>query len=80
MWLTLQALLTKFVAIEKNKGLTPKRKKEVRNPRLKKRLKYEDKKKKLGSVRAVYKGGEGRGGYQGELTGIKGGLIRSVKL
>ncbi|KAL8851286.1 MAG: hypothetical protein Q9221_003816 [Calogaya cf. arnoldii] len=67
-------------AIEKNKGLTPKRKKEVRNPRLKKRLKYEDKKKKLGSVRAVYKGGEGRGGYQGELTGIKGGLIRSVKL
>lgn len=80
MWLTLQASLTKFVAIEKNKGLTPKRKKEVRNPRLKKRLKYEDKKKKLGSVRAVYKGGEGRGGYQGELTGIKGGLIRSVKL
>ncbi|KAI4277811.1 MAG: hypothetical protein LQ337_001506 [Flavoplaca oasis] len=67
-------------AIEKNKGLTPKRKKEVRNPRLKKRLKYEDKKKKLGSVRAVYKGGEGKGGYQGELTGIKGGLIRSVKL
>ncbi|KAL8644594.1 MAG: hypothetical protein Q9226_007688 [Calogaya cf. arnoldii] len=67
-------------AIEKNKGLTPKRKKEVRNPRLKKRLKYEDKKKKLGSVRAVYKGGEGRGGYKGELTGIKGGLIRSVKL
>ncbi|KAL8899607.1 MAG: hypothetical protein Q9192_001501 [Flavoplaca navasiana] len=67
-------------AIEKNKGLTPKRKKEVRNPRLKKRLKYEDKKKRLGSVRAVYKGGEGKGGYQGELTGIKGGLIRSVKL
>ncbi|KAL9628309.1 MAG: hypothetical protein Q9204_005971 [Flavoplaca sp. TL-2023a] len=67
-------------AIERNKGLTPKRKKEVRNPRLKKRLKYEDKKKKLGSVRAVYKGGEGKGGYQGELTGIKGGLIRSVKL
>ncbi|KAL9576024.1 MAG: hypothetical protein Q9212_007457, partial [Teloschistes hypoglaucus] len=38
-------------AIEKNKGLTPKRKKEVRNPRVKKRKKYEDKKKKLGSLR-----------------------------
>ena len=67
-------------AIEKNKGLTPKRKKDVRNPRVKKRKKYEDKKKKLGSIRQVYKGGEGRGGYGGELTGIKKGLIRSVKL
>ncbi|KAI4240579.1 MAG: hypothetical protein L6R40_005067 [Gallowayella cf. fulva] len=67
-------------AIEKNKGLAPKRKKDVRNPRVKKRKKYEDKKKKVSSTRAVYKGGEGRGGYKGELTGIKGGLIRSVKL
>ncbi|KAL8938766.1 MAG: hypothetical protein Q9216_003712 [Gyalolechia sp. 2 TL-2023] len=67
-------------AIEKNKGLAPKRRKDVRNPRVKKRKKFEDKKKKLGSVRAVYKGGEGRGGYKGEMTGIKGGLVRSVKL
>ena len=67
-------------AIEKNKGLAPKRKKDVRNPRVKKRKKYEDKKKKLSSIRQVYKGGEGRGGYGGELTGIKKGLIRSVKL
>ncbi|MCJ1435026.1 hypothetical protein MMC27_004396 [Xylographa pallens] len=67
-------------AIEKNKGLTPKRKKDVRNPRVKKRKKYEDKKKKLSSIRAVYKGGEGRGGYGGELTGIKKGLVRSIKL
>ena len=67
-------------AIEKNKGLTPKRKKDVRNPRVKKRKKYEDKKKKLSSIRAVYKGGEGRGGYGGELTGIKTGLVRSIKL
>ncbi|KAL6718127.1 something about silencing protein 10 [Lecanora helva] len=66
--------------IEKNKGITPKRKKDVRNPRVKKRKKFEDKRKKLGSVRAVYKGGEGRGGYGGELTGIKKGLVRSVKL
>ncbi|KAL9017823.1 MAG: hypothetical protein Q9185_004838 [Variospora sp. 1 TL-2023] len=67
-------------AIEKNKGLAPKRRKEVRNPRVKRRKKFEDKKKKLGSVRAVYRGGEGRGGYKGELTGIKGGLVRSIKL
>ena len=49
--------------IEKNKGLAPKRSKDVRNPRVKKRKKYEEKMKKLSSMRAVYKGGEGRGGY-----------------
>jgi len=65
--------------ISKNKGLTPFRKKEVRNPRVKKRMKYEAAKKKLGSVRAVYKGGL-KGAYAGEATGIKGGLVRSVKL
>ncbi len=67
-------------AIEKNKGLTPHRKKESRNPRVKKRKKFEEKKKKLGSIKAVYKGGEGRGGYGGELTGIKKGLVKSTKL
>lgn len=68
-------------AIEKNKGLAPRRKKEVRNPRVKKRKKYEEKMKKLGSVRKVYKeGGEGRGGYGGEKTGITKGLVRSIKL
>lgn len=67
-------------AIEKNKGLTPKRKKEVRNPRVKKRKKFDEKLKKLSSVRQVYKGGEGRGGYGGELTGIKSNIIKSVKL
>ena len=67
-------------AIEKNKGLTPRRKKDVRNPRVKKRKKFEEKQRKLGSIRAVYKGGEGKGGYGGELTGIKTGLVKSVKL
>lgn len=68
-------------AIEKNKGLHPHRKKDVRNPRVKKRKKFEEKKKKLGSVRAVYKKDrEGKGGYGGEKTGIKRGLVRSVKL
>ena len=66
--------------IEKNKGLTPHRKKDVRNPRVKKRKKYEAKNKKLASMKPVYKGGEGRGGYGGELTGIKKGLVKSTKL
>ncbi|KAH8668364.1 Sas10/Utp3 family protein [Xylariales sp. PMI_506] len=66
--------------IEKNKGLAPKRKKEVRNGRVKKRKQFDDKQKKLRSMRAVYKGGEGKGGYSGELTGIKPGLIKSIKL
>lgn len=67
-------------AIAKNKGLTPKRKKEVRNPRVKKKLRYEQKMKKLSSIRPVYKGGEGKGGYGGELTGIKTNVVKSVKL
>ena len=68
-------------AIEKNKGLAPKRKKEVRNPRVKKRKKYEEKKKRLSSIRKVYKPErEGKGGYGGEMTGIKKGLVRSIKL
>ena len=66
--------------IEKNKGLMPRRKKEVKNPRVKKRKKYEEKTKKLASMKPVFKaGGEGRGGYQGQLTGIKTGLVKSVK-
>ncbi|KLU81496.1 hypothetical protein MAPG_00584 [Magnaporthiopsis poae ATCC 64411] len=66
--------------ILKNKGLTPKRKKEAKNSRVKKRKKFEEKQKKLKSIRAVYGGGESRGGYQGELSGIKTGLVKSVKL
>ncbi|KAI9790528.1 MAG: hypothetical protein M1816_005035 [Peltula sp. TS41687] len=66
--------------IEKNKGLAPKRNKDVRNPRVKKRKKYAEKQKKLASIRQVYKGGEQRGGYGGEATGIKARLVKSVKL
>ncbi|KAH8425983.1 something about silencing protein 10 [Aspergillus melleus] len=66
--------------IEKNKGLAAKRSKDSRNPRVKKRKRFEDKKKKLSSIRQQYKGGEGRGGYGGELTGIKKNLVKSVKL
>ena len=67
-------------AISKNKGLAPRRKKEVRNPRVKKKMRYEKAKKKLGSIRQVYKGREGRGGYGGELTGIKTNVLKGVKL
>lgn len=67
--------------IEKNKGLTPHRKKDVRNPRVKKRKKYEEKKKKLASMRPVYNAkGEGKGGYGGEMSGIKTNLVKSRKL
>lgn len=64
--------------ILKNKGLTPKRKKDNRNSRVKKRKKYEKAQKKLKSVRAVYSGGQS-GSYEGEKTGIKKNLTRSVK-
>ncbi|KAL9090894.1 MAG: hypothetical protein Q9165_005102 [Trypethelium subeluteriae] len=50
-------------AIMKNKGLTSKRSKDVRNPRVKKRKKFDQKKKKLASMKPIYKGGEGKGGY-----------------
>lgn len=63
-----------------NKGITQNRRKEVRNPRVKKKMQYGKKQQKLQSMRAVYKGGEGRGGYQGELSGIRTGLVKSVKL
>ncbi|KAF9877374.1 hypothetical protein CkaCkLH20_05074 [Colletotrichum karsti] len=67
-------------AIEKNKGLTPKRKKENRNPRVKKRMMYEAKQKKLRSMKPVWKGGEPKGGYGGELSGITTGIVRARKL
>ncbi|CAI5759465.1 unnamed protein product [Candida verbasci] len=65
--------------ILKNKGLTPHRKKENRNSRVKKRKQYEKAQKKLKSVRQVYDSNN-RGPYEGEKTGIKKGLSRSVKL
>ncbi|CEP62563.1 rRNA-processing protein SAS10 LALA0_S05e08416g [Lachancea lanzarotensis] len=64
--------------IMKNKGLTPHRKKDNRNSRIKKRKKYDKAQKKLKSVRAVYSGGQ-TGSYEGEKTGIKKNLTRSVR-
>lgn len=62
-----------------NRGLTPYRKKENRNPRVKKRIKYEKAMKKLGSVRSVAVDKSKLGKYQGETTGIKVNLAKSVK-
>ncbi|PVG00257.1 hypothetical protein CPB86DRAFT_701576 [Serendipita vermifera] len=69
-------------AILKNKGLTPTRSKTIRNPRVKKRLKYDDAKKKIRSQKAVFKGGLATTGgrYEGETSGISTKVIKSVKL
>lgn len=63
--------------ILKNKGLTPHRNKDNRNSRVKKRKKYEKAQKKLKSVRAVFS--TPTGAYEGEMTGIKKNLSKSVK-
>ncbi|GAA5988895.1 hypothetical protein JCM11641_002114 [Rhodosporidiobolus odoratus] len=63
-----------------NKGLTPKRKKENRNARVKKRVRYDKAQKKLGSMQAQYKGGEARSGYEGEGGGISRRNVKSRKL
>jgi U3 small nucleolar RNA-associated protein 3 len=67
-------------AIEKNKGLAPKRSKDVRNPRVKRRKQYEAKQKKLKSMKPVWQGGEPKGGYRGETSGINVGVVKSTKL
>ncbi|KAI9300607.1 Sas10 C-terminal domain-containing protein [Cunninghamella echinulata] len=64
--------------ILKNRGLTPHRKKENRNGRVKKRRQYDQKLKKLSSVRHIAKPLQGT--YGGEFTGIKANVSRSVKL
>ena len=64
--------------IMKNKGLTPNRRNDNRNARVKKRKRYDQAQKKLRSVRQVYE--EPKGPYQGEQTGIKKNLSRSVRL
>lgn len=64
--------------ILKNKGLTPHRKKENRNARVKHRNKYAKQMKKLSSTRAVVK--PQTSGYGGEMSGVKTNVIKSVKL
>ncbi|THV05235.1 hypothetical protein K435DRAFT_826449 [Dendrothele bispora CBS 962.96] len=68
-------------AILANKGLTPHRSKSVRNPRVKKRQKFEKAKKKVASQKPVYKGGlaDTGGRYEGEKSGISK-VVKSVRL
>jgi len=69
-------------AILKNRGMTPRRPKAVRNPRVKKRERFEKAKKQMGSKKAIFKGGLASlpgGRYEGEKTGISN-VVKSVKL
>ena len=66
-------------AIEKNRGLMPTRRKEVRNPRVKYKQKMLKKQKKLVSMRGSIKT-ESKHGYHGESTGINTRVIKSRKL
>jgi U3 small nucleolar RNA-associated protein 3 len=50
---------------------------------VKKKLKYDEKKKKLKSIKQVFDKGaaaKGAASYGGEMTGIKSNLVRSRKL
>ncbi|KAJ6508927.1 Sas10 C-terminal domain-containing protein [Mycena sanguinolenta] len=67
-------------AILTNKGLTPRRPKIVRNPRVKKREKFRKANMKVSSQRAVYKGGlAATGRYEGEKSGISK-VVKSIPL
>ncbi|XP_046665044.1 something about silencing protein 10-like [Homalodisca vitripennis] len=64
--------------IAKNKGLTPKRKKENRNPRVKNKNKFRKATvRRKGQVRGVYKE---ISRYGGEPFGIKASVSKSIKL
>lgn len=64
-------------AIDKNRGLTPHRKKELKNPRKKHRVKFaEAGVRRRGQVQEVREQG---GAYGGEGTGIKARVSKSVK-
>ncbi|CAG2115041.1 unnamed protein product [Medioppia subpectinata] len=61
----------------KNKGLTPKRKKELKNPRVKHRMKYRKAQiRRKGQVREPRKELQR---YGGEMSGIKSGVVKSVR-
>lgn len=68
--------------IEKNRGLAPNRAGNIRNPRVKRRRKFDRAQKRLASTRAVYKGGQSalQGGYGGEKSGISTNLVKSRRL
>ena len=66
--------------IEKNRGLTPHRRKDMKNPRKKHRIQYERALvRRKGAVREVAEGAAG-GAYGGEATGLKSSVVKSRKL
>ena len=64
--------------IEKNRGLTPRRNKDLKNPRKKHRIKYN--KALIRRKGQVQDQRERRESYGGEATGIKSRVTKSVKL
>lgn len=63
--------------MSKNKGLTAQKKKELRNPRVKHRMKYKKAKtRRKGQVREPRKEVTK---YAGEVSGIKANVVRSIK-
>ncbi|PRW45524.1 Something about silencing 10 [Chlorella sorokiniana] len=65
--------------IEKNRGLTPHRRKDIKNPRKKHRMKYAAATvRRKGQVQEVRSGGGAA--YGGEATGIKARVSKSVRL
>lgn len=65
-------------AIEKNRGLTPHRRKDLKNPRKKHRIKFaEANVRRKGQVQEVKTGAAGY--YAGEATGIKSKVSKSVR-
>ncbi|KAJ2356214.1 something about silencing protein 10 [Coemansia sp. RSA 2618] len=63
--------------ILKNKGMMPRRAKDNRNPRVKRRKRFEKAQKKLSSTVAQVRSQDGN--YGGEATGIKSKLSRSTR-
>ena len=66
--------------IEKAKGIVRKRKKEDKNPRVKRRLKYDKMVKAHKTKVQEFQDGKSQPNYKGESTGIHTGLKRSTKL
>lgn len=64
--------------IEKNKGLTPKRDKTYRNPRVRNRMKARKATIKRKSIVPKVRDQDKR--YSGEATGIRTGIVRAVKI
>uniref|UniRef100_A0A1D2A5Z8 Sas10 C-terminal domain-containing protein n=1 Tax=Auxenochlorella protothecoides TaxID=3075 RepID=A0A1D2A5Z8_AUXPR len=65
-------------AIEKNRGFTPHRRRDLKNPRKKNRIKFDEATvRRKGQVQGVKAGAAGS--YGGEATGIKSRISKSVK-